>query len=227
MPAGKMFLAARAKRSRARSGKRRMRLPRRLKRQPMLNVTRTWWNSNWSPSTSSTAGFWQYLTTSVGAIPNIAEYTALFDSYKVNSLTITLRPRYDSFAGNDTTDTVLPNVTNQGGNDVHVVIDPKSTVSPSGTYTSANLNAFLENGKVRSYRGMRPITIRIKYPCIADDVNNTASTEFKRPMYISTSNTGVTIRGAHVFISDVNLTGNFGQSYDLFFSMNVTFRGMK
>lgn len=199
----------------------------RMPRQPVLNVTRQWWALNWSPSSGSIGGFWQYLSTSVGSIPNIGEYTALFDSYKVNSFTIILRPRYNSFAGNDTTDTTLPGVTNQGGNDVHVIIDPKSTVVPSGLYTSTNLNTFLENGKVRSYRGMNPITIMVKYPCMSDDVNNTANSDFKRFSYVSTTNTGVSIRGAHVFISDVNLTGIFGQSYDVFYRLNVTFRGMK
>jgi len=202
-----------------------------LSRQPRLDtkvtVSRTWWSSNWTPSTGSTSGFWQYFTTTAGSIPNIAEYVALFDMYKINSLKFVLRPRYDSFAGNDTTDTTLPGVTNQGGNQVHVIIDPRSGNTPSGTYTSANCNSFLENGKVRTYRGEKPITINIKYPCFVDSVNNTANTQFVRSKFLSVLNTGITHRGAHVFIQDVNFTGVFGQSYDVFVTASITFKGMK
>jgi len=203
----------------------------RLSRQPRLDtkvtVSRTWYSANWTPSTGSTAGFWQYLSTTASAIPNIAEYVALFDSYKVNSLKFILRPRYDSFAGNDTTDTTLPGVTNQAGNNVHVIIDPRSAVTPSGTYTSANLNSFLENGKVRTYQGQKPIVINVKYPCIVDDINNTPNTQFEKCKFLSVLNTGVTHRGAHVFIQDVNLTGVFGQAYDIFVTASITFKGMK
>lgn len=227
MPAGKIYLAAKARKTR-KYRKGRARLYRRvLSKQPMVNVTRTWWSQNWVPAVTNTTDFWKYLSISISSIPNVSEYTNLFDAYKVNSLTFTLRPRYDNFAGNDTTDTTLPGVTNQGGNQVHVIIDPKSPVTPSGAYSSANLNSFLENGKVKTYMGHNPIKIHVKYPCLADDVNASTNSIFRRCPYISTAVPGAVIRGAHVFIQDVNFTGVFGQSYDLFVTANVTFKGMR
>lgn len=214
-------------RPRKRLASRKMMRISRSPKQPVVTVTRTWWSQNWVPASTTTGDFWKYLSITLSTIPNVTEYTNLFDSYRVNYLKFILRPRYDSFAGNDTTDTTLPGVTNQGGNQVHVIIDPKSPVTPSGTFTSANLNAFLENGKVRTYQGHKPITIAIKYPCMADDVNGATNSIFKRCQYISSAQTGVQIRGAHVFIQDVNFTGVFGQSYDLFVTANVTFKGMR
>lgn len=220
-----------SKARRGRTGKRRMRLSYKIKRQlrePYLRVRRTFWNFNWVPGTAATSDFWRYITFSANLIPNISEYTNLFDTYRVNSFTVTLRPRYDSFAGNDTTDTTLPGVTNQGGNHVHVIIDPSSPIStPSGTYVFGTLNSFLENGKVRTYDGTKTISIKVKYPCFVDDINNTAASDYKRSTWITTNNTGVSHRGVHMFIQDVNFTGAFGQSYDVFYTVDISFKGSR
>lgn len=211
---------------------RRMRVPRSIvayKRSVTnhLRTQRTFWVSNWVPGTATTNDFWRYYQFQLQLLPGYTEYTGIFDQYKVNSFSIILRPRYDSFAGNDTTDTVLPAVTNQGGNHVHVIIDPSSIVSPSGAYSSANLNAFLENGKVRTYSGNRAITIKCKYPMFIDDVNTTPLTDFERSRWFNTNAIGVNLRGIHMFIQDVNLTGVFGQSYDVFYNVDISFKGMR
>jgi len=214
------------KRKRPAYRKRKMNISRpRMSRMPSLNVTRTSYLTVWNPQTASTVGFWQYLTANLQNITNYNEYVAVFDTYRINSLKFTFRPRYDNFAGNDTTDTTLPGTTAQGGTNAHVIIDPKSGVVPTGTYTSANLNSFLENGKVRSYTGTKPFTINIKYPTITDDVNGTTGAVYKRAPFLSTKNTNILHRGAHVFLQDTALTGTFNQSFDLFVTMNITFRG--
>jgi hypothetical protein len=205
------------------------RIPRSVS-MPAVTVQRTWWSGNWTPSTTTTADFWRFITVNLGACPNVTEYTALFDSYKVQSVTFILRPRYDGFNGENTTDTTLPGVTNQGATRVHVLIDPKSIVSPTGTYTSATLNTFLEQGsKVRTYSGSRAVTIPIRYPVFIDDINGTAASMYKstKTTWFSTANTGITVRGAHVFLQDINLTGVFGQSFDIFTTMTVSFKGMR
>lgn len=195
--------------------------------QSLVNVKRTWWSANWTPSTAATNGFWRYITVNLGACPNVSEYTNLFEQYKLNSITFTLRPRYDGFSGNDTVDTTPPGVTNQGATRVHTVIDPRSSTTPSGTYTSATLNTFLENGSVKSYSGNRTITIPIRYPAYVNDVNNTAGAENPscRGRWFSTTATTIEFRGVHIFLQDINLTGVFGQSFDIFTTMNMSFKG--
>lgn len=195
--------------------------------RPMIRVQRTFWLQNWTPTTTTTNDFWRYFTVRLADIPNVTEYTNLFDMYRITSLKWTFRPRYDSFAGNDTTDTTLPGVTNQAGVHLHAVIDPRSGITPTGTYTSGTLNAFLENGKVRSYNGNKAVNLIIKYPCIADDVNATSNSKFIRAPYISCNQNSVAHRGVHVFLQDINLTGTFGQSFDVFCTVNMTLKGQR
>lgn len=195
--------------------------------QSLVNVERTWYSGSWTPGSAATNDFWRYITVNLGACPNVTEYTALFEQYKVNSITFTLRPRYDGFNGENTTDTTLPGVTNQGATRVHTVIDPRSNTSPSGAYTAATLNLFLENGKVKSFSGSRTITIPIRSPCYVNDVNGVtgAANPSCRNQWFSTAATGITFRGVHIFLQDVNLTGVFGQAFDIFTKMNMSFKG--
>lgn len=194
---------------------------------PTMRVTRTWRWTNWTPATTNTTDFWRYLDIAAAQMPNWSEYAAVFDMFRVNNIKFTLRPRYDAFDGANTTDITLPGVTNQGKTYAHVIIDPRSPVIPTGVYTSGNLNTFLENGKVRSYSGNRPINIFIKYPCTAEDVNTSAAATYKRGGWYSTTTGGIVHRGAHVFLQDVNMTGVFGQAYDIFVTMSITLKGQR
>lgn len=189
-----------------------------------VTVVRTSYAGSWTPATTTTSDFWKYLSFDIGLFPDIANYRAIFDQVRVNWIKLVMRPRYTNFSGNNTTDTTLPGVTNQGGNEVHVVIDPKSLVTPSGTYTSATLNNFLAQGNVKSYRGTRNIPIMIKYPCISDDINATTNVKRIRAPWHDISRT-LSHFGAHVYVTDVNLTGNFGQAYDWFVTMSLSFKG--
>lgn len=219
---------ARAPRSRRPAKKARMTLSRPLRaKAPSMTIHRKFWAFNWSPATTVTNDFWKYFSQQLTNLSDYAQYTAIFDKYRVNSMKFTLLPRYDSFAGNDTTDTTLPGVTNQAGVCVHVVIDPSTTITPSGSYNSSTLNLFLENGRVKTYSGNKPINFTVKYPMISDDVNGTASAKCIRAPFLNVTQITTPFRGAHVFVQDVNFTGVFGQSFDVFCEMSITFKGMK
>lgn len=194
---------------------------------PIISCKRTFYVENWSPSTAATSGFWRYYSPSLSQLPSLSEFQALFDMYKVKAIKITLRPRYDNFAGSDTTDVTLPGTTAQGGTNVHVVIDPDSTnTTPGGTYTTTNLNAFLENGNVKSYTGNKPITIYWK-PKVGDSM---ATGEARvRPKWMGTSATpsGIVHHGVHIFLQDTNFTGTFNQSFDVFYTYYMQFKSLK
>lgn len=191
-----------------------------------MTVSKTFYLQNWSPNTSTTAGYWRYFSSDINQLPEVSMYSSVFDTYRINSIKYTLRPRYDGFGGENTTDTTLPGVTNQGQDWVHVIIDPKSYTTPSGTYSSTTLNSFLQSGKVRTYRGTRPISWTVKYPCLRDDQNGVTNAKAIRAGFLDCS-FAPQHYGTHVFIQDVNMTGTFGNSYDLFVTMNVTFKGQK
>jgi len=151
----------------------------------------------------------------------------VFDMYKLNALKFTLRPRYDNFAGNDTTDTTQPGITNNGLTQVHVITDPFSTLGPVGTYTTATLNTFLENGKVRSYQGTRPINIYIRNPTYSGILQGATSAKVRsRWVNWTGGGQGIVYGGAHVMLNDVALTGNFNQAFDIFVTVYLQCKGV-
>jgi len=200
---------------------------RRVPKPVSFRVTRKFWLLNWSPATTVTNDFWRYLTIRFADIPNSGEYGVMFDQYRINSVTWTFQPRYDGFAGNDTTDTTLPGVTNQGTTYAHVVIDPSSSQTPAGVYNATQLNTFLENGKVKTYNGTKPFKFTIKYPMISEDINGSTNSAYRRAKFISVNQNTIAHRGAHVFLQDVNLTGAFGQSFDVFVEVSLTLKGQR
>jgi hypothetical protein len=182
---------------------------------PVLKIQRTQWFENWSPNTVSTNGFWRFYTWNLQSVYNNGEFTNLFDQYKICALKFVFRPRYDNYAGNDTVDTTLPGVTNQGGTMLHIVNDPYSIVTPSGVYNSANLNVFFEQGnKVKTYNGNRAVSVYFK-PTIRNTISG-SSVNITRSKWINTPDAGIPHYGFHVFAQDVNLTGVFGQSFDVY-----------
>lgn len=205
--------------------KKRMRLARTPRVSlPTMAFKRTWYYGVFQPTTVTTAGFWQYFTIQFSNMPNVSEYTSLFDQYRINAIKWTFRPRYDSFAGNDTTDTVLPGVTNQMGTNIHIIKDPMSTVTPTGTYSAGTLNSYLENGNVRSYNGNKAVTVYWK-PMI-DDALSTGTRRVKAP-FISCNNSIVPHAGFHVFFQDFNFSGTFGQQWDMFVTLYFQCRGQR
>lgn len=198
------------------------RVPRSYIRNSMVMVKRTFWFENWSPNTTNTNGFWRNYALGLSNLPSVNEFTAVFDQYKINAIKYTFRPRYDSFAGNDTTDTTLPGVTNQAGTHLHVIVDPHSTITPSGTYNSTNLNAFLENGSVRSYNGNRAVNVFVR-----PSVNLNGVERRVRAPWIQSGQNAIQHYGIHVFAQDINLTGVFGQSWDVFVTYYMQFRNLK
>lgn len=193
------------------------------------NITylkRTCFVFSWAPNTSTIDGFWRYFGTNLASMTNATEITLLFDQYKIAALKYTFRPRNTGFDGANTTDTTLPGVTNLGTTHVHIINDPYSTVTPSGTYTAANLNSFLEQGHVKSYTGIRPFSVYIKptTPNVLDQTNNSVR---KRAGWINTTTAGINHYGFHVFMQDTNLAGVFGQTFDVFCTYYLMARNPK
>lgn len=192
-------------------------------RYSMMSYKRKFFLENWAPNTTTTGGFWRRYNLSLSNYPNVAEIVALFDQYKITSIKLEFYPRYDNFSGNDTTDTALPGITNQSGTNMHVCYDTYSTVNPAGGYSSATCNNFLELGRVKSYRGIEPVTVFYKPAIVTESITD----KFKPPQWLPTSNTAVTHWGPQVFMQDVNFNGSFGQTFDVFATMYTQVRNMK
>lgn len=205
---------------------RRMKVPRTLNNRGVVSIKRKLWVQNWVPNTTTTNGFYRNFNLTLANLTNYTEFTNLFEFYKITSWVIELVPRYDGFMGNDTVDTTLPGITNQGATRVHVNIDPLDQGVPSGVYDSTTLNSMLESGSTRTYNGNRTVRIYIKNPAASDTIGGTTGGR-ARSRWISTGVSNVSHWGAKVFMQDVNLTGTFGQAYDIFYTVYLKFKGVQ
>lgn len=200
------------------------RIPRSVKPKNALSVKRTFWREHWTPNTTTTNGFWRYYQFTPDLIPNWADYTSIFDQYKVNALRYTFRPRYDNYSGNDTTDTTVPGITNAFDTRIYVVNDPYSTIGPTGTYSLPILNSFLEQGNVKMYKGGRDVNVYFK-PSInlATEAGNNMR---RRASWLNVTNNNAH-NGFHIFLHDSNFAAIFAQSYDVFITAYMTFRNQR
>lgn len=197
----------------------RSRFPRILGRAivPKLAIKRTQYMGSWQFATTTTNDFWRYVTMDTSWINNFAELAAVFDEYKVNGIKVTYRPRYDTVQ------------VGQGPQAyAHVLIDPASTLIPLGTYSSANLNTFLENQGVKTYTLNRPFSIYYK-PRVMDQVQGGGTAAVASlPKYIRTTETAVLFRGYHIFLQQNNMAAtNANVILDVFVTVYATLRNLK
>lgn len=193
------------------------------RRGTMINMHRTFNYSYWQPSTATTSDFWKFYSFTIQDMPNYTEITNLFDSYRIARIKVKFLPRFNAFDGSNTTDTTLPGVTNQQGTNLHIIVDPKSQTGPTGVYSRANMNNFLESGKVRTYNGNRPVTVYYK-PVVSDSL--TSGARFLSAPWLPTGSPSPHY-GFHAFAQDVNMTGTFGQSWDVFVTFYIQAKGIK
>lgn len=195
-------------------------------RAPIMKYVRTFRLENWTPSTATTADFWRYYQPTFAQLQAYTEFTTLFDEYRISALKLTFRPRYNSFDGANTTDTTLPGVTNQGQTYLSIIVDDStSTPAPAGVYTVTNYNGFSEIGRVKTYVANRPISVYWK-PKVTDTVQGLNCRALRSP-WIGIDQTGISHRGVHAFAHDVNFTGVFGQSFDVYLTYYLMFKGFR
>lgn len=189
------------------------------KRVPRIALKRTVFLFTWTFGTATTNDFWRYFEAPISDLPDLASYQALFDQYKINAVKYTFRPRYDtvtaSATGTNPTSTM------------HVIKDPESTVTPSGTYTGANVNSFLENGNVRSYTTNKPFSVYYR-PKIYQSVSSTGTgSALTGPKYLNlNTDTTVRHRGFHVFWQQQAMATST-QLLDVFVTLYITLRGQR
>lgn len=202
-------------------------VPRRLISTPKINVQRSYWYENWTPNTVATNNFWRYYSFRLQDLPSYLDFAAPFDRFRINAIKVTFRPRYDNFAGNDTVDTTLPGVTNQAGCKLTIINDPASNFAPAGVYGSGTYNIALENGKARVHNGNKDINVYFKPMVNSETGGLSAGRRIRAPMLQCSQAAGLVHNGFHVYANDVNFTGVFGQSFDVYVTYYMTFIGLR
>lgn len=201
------------------------RVPRVLRPRPyQLSVKRTSYNTSWGFDTVTTNGFWRYLQYDMNSFNNFSEMANVFDEYRVNAIKITFRPCYDSVQLSNTAGADI----NQRQSYAHYLIDPASTVAPTGTFLTATLNTFLENGGVVTKTLNRPFSIYFK-PSLTDAVFNTGtgSAMVSSKRWIRTSDPSAAYRGVHVFLQPNGFVSNPNIKLDIFVTFYAQFRNIK
>lgn len=219
------------KRTQRRRMMRRSRIPR-VPRSLAVNTVflkRKTWAGNWQPSTATTSDFWKYYGYQLAYVSGYQDITNMFDEFKICALKYEFHPRFSGFNGNDTTDTTLPGVTNQAGTKLHILADKKSTLTPTGTYTSSTLNSLMENGEVKTYSGNRKVVVFVRNPTIGEILTGGATVQrFTPSPWLRTDNgNGIQHYGFHAFAQDNNFNGSFGQSWDIFVTAYIACRNLK
>lgn len=190
-------------------------------RESVLKFQRTFWSQYFIPSTVSTNNFWQYFSTSLSAMPDVAEITNLFDQYKITGVKYTFVPKFTEFAGSDAT---TAGTTNRGCGFLSIANDPYSATAAAGTYGSSSYNQFAENASVKVYPGTKPVTVFFK-PCINDPQ---ATGTVRRPCpWLQTTNTAESMYGFHAYFHDSNFAGIFNQTWDVMITIYGLARRIK
>lgn len=186
---------------------------------------RTAWVANWAFTTASTAGYYRTVSPAFSALSNVAEYTQLFDVYKVHKVTVTIIPRYGD-TSNIVADTgVLTAYNNQFF--MTVGTDKNSQLTPSGTYSSATYNEFLSSvDNARVYKLDRPFSYSFR-PKIANSISTGSSFEYCP--WINTLDTNQLLLGSRCFIHDVNFTAlaTVPISVDILYTLDFSCRGQR
>lgn len=190
---------------------------------PRLQMTRTNFVGTWSFATTTTNDFWRYFTFSAANIGNFTDMSNLFDEYRINAIKVTFRPRYDSVIA-----TLGGGLTTLSQAYAHVIVDPASTLLPSGVYAATTLNTFLENQGVKTYTLNRPFSIYLK-PKVQDSLQGGGtSTRVISPSFVKTSETGVDHRGFHMYLQqNAFATDNTQIKLDMYYTFYLTLRNTK
>lgn len=195
-----------------------------------VHVKRTFFAGTWTVSSGATAGFWHYFNplvqgTSVldPGFNNFSEFGNVFDRYRVNGIRLTFIPRFQQVAAPTTGATPI---TTPVLNMTHVV-DPQSTLTPAGLYSSTQLNTLLEHGgQTRQFRE-RALSVYWK-PQVALPTNIGGGVWYKKCPFLTTNNTAVPMRGVHVFFHTNNFSTTFTDCLlDVMVTWYVTFKNIK
>lgn len=204
-----------------------LRMTRRITSTPIISVQREFWYESWTLNNVAVNNYWRYYSFRLQDLPSYLDFAAPFDRFKINGIKVTFRPKYDNFAGNDTVDTTLPGVTNQGGARLSIINDPASNFAPAGVYGAGTYNIFLENGKARVANGNKDISVYFKPMVNAETGGLSAGRRIRAPMLQCSQAAGLVHNGFHVYASDTNFTGVFGQTFDVYVTYYMTFTGLR
>lgn len=176
----------------------------------VMNFKRSFYSSNWTFSTASTAGFYATITTQLGFVPNSTEWTNLFKQYRIKAMKWTFVPRFDNVPAADSTNAPLGTL---------YVAQNREAAAVSGTYSATTLNSLLEKPHKRLImNGNRSYYMK---------TNTIVDNEITYNKWLTTAATTVTYFGFDVYWAFPVSTPITSQSIDLFCTVYLQCKGIK
>lgn len=188
-----------------------------------VTLKRTYYSGIWTVSNTTTSDFWKYFEPTLSnGFNNPAEFTGVFDQYRINGITVTFRPRFDNVAAPVTGSTPMTMLKPY----LCTIVDPQSTLTPTGVYSPSTLNVLLENGgKIRS--ATRPLSVWYK-PMVQIPTNIGSGVMYVKSPWLRSVDTATPHRGFHAHFFEQSFGTNFTDlSFDVYVTMNVTFKDVK
>lgn len=188
-----------------------------------MKIARKFWLTAWTWGTTTTNDFHRYQEFSFSNIPNFAEYAAVFDQVKLTGLKFTYRPRYTDVEAAGAGTTGAPTAY------AHVIIDPQSTLIPSGVYGAGTLNVLLENGNCKTYTLNRPFSIYYKPKVLMQAFGGGTAGVVKSAPYFRTTDTNASHRGHHIYVQQNNFSASANANIilDVFVTAYMTLKNTR
>jgi len=166
-------------------------------------------------SSASIAGFWRYWSTTAANMSNFAQHAAVFDEFKIVRVGFEFRPQWDNYS---------PDNTLWSSGIIHTIVDPSSSTTPAGAFGVGTLNAFLEQGNVKSQRFGTNV-IRSFAPKVASQVaGGGLFGRLQAAPWLKTDDVSVVHNGMHVYLQQFDTT-LLPMKYDVFVTHHIMFRG--
>jgi len=166
-------------------------------------------------STASIAGYWRYWSTTPSNMSNFGQHATVFDEYKIVGVTFEFRPQWDNFS---------PDNSLWSSGIIHTIVDPSSSTIPAGAFGVGSLNAFLEQGNVKSQR-FGTTVVRSFKPKVSTQVSGGGlSGRIINAPWLKTDDVAVQHNGLHVYLQQFDST-LLPVKYDVFVTHTIMFRG--
>lgn len=213
--------------TRASPAKRRRRMLRRIPRAPRANdraivrKTITLHQSSWTFAVNAASDWWKRWSCQLSALPNYANYQAMFDSYRIRGYKVTFLPQVD-MVNIPYNSTAVPGFGKQYlwvNNDVY-----DNTVA-TGTYGQGSLNAFLASAraKCKSLSGPKPISVYVKRPVVYTE----SSSQYVRSPWLNTAAATVAHSGCATFWQQNAFDTSPTLTVDVIYEVYIEFRDLK
>lgn len=183
-----------------RGSRRQSSVPRGISANSPILYKRSYMGNAINLNIATTSGFWNYNVFNPTSLPNWSELQNLFDQYKICAWKVTYYPQWTQNSaqlGPGTAPALYATY----------LVDPETGLTPSGTWTKANLSQIYEDRRARTVRCTKPFSVYVR-PKMLTQETGMGGAGHAYNTFVKTNLTSFPdSRGFHMFLWDPNFTG--------------------